>query len=293
VPDEAYYRWLRAGKPYSRAWPVDDFGDKLAAHGYVVYDYPDEAHQKADPAQDHTPYSETGWPVTSPEWWGFAKDVMPPPAGRRSLITGKVLPSLQQLGARLLLDRKAGHPGLAWLKYMNWEPERNYGGPCYQESFKPNYRRYLSSDRGHIHVSGRSDMYLPGHLTAAMRAYDPVKIIQGVDDMATPEQIDEIVERTVQGVIAANAGSAPNPVRWIDRTNQIFAAVGRIEVALGKVDDEIVAALTAVIVPAVVAEVQGALAGIDVEIDTSDLENAAERGVRRAFLDAATADTPT
>ena len=114
----AYQDWVNAGKPISgTARPVKRVGDRLRAYGYTVYYIGDDSHMKAGTPQDHTPFSATGWPVPSPRWWIHAFDVMPPPAG-------KGLPSLQQLGAQMLADAKAGHPGMAWLKYQNWEPER-------------------------------------------------------------------------------------------------------------------------------------------------------------------------
>lgn len=93
---------------------------------------------------------------------------MPPRAGSG-------LPSLQVLGAQMLADKLDGHPGMAWLKYQNWEPQRDNGGFCYQDSFKPSHVRTSSTDRGHIHQSGRSD-----HVTyAGADAYDPVARVRG------------------------------------------------------------------------------------------------------------------
>ncbi|MEK8107399.1 hypothetical protein NKG94_23780 [Micromonospora sp. M12] len=123
---------------------------------------------------------------------GYAIDIMPPAAGARSKVDGLPLPSLQQLGARLVADRKAGVAGIRWLKYMNWEPERNNGGPCYQDSWKPNYARRTSSDRGHIHASG-----LTGYESSTIGAgYDPVTRIRGGDDMSAKaeQQIAELYD---------------------------------------------------------------------------------------------------
>lgn len=163
APNEAYYRWINKGRPISGlARPLRVLKDRLRAYGYTVYDIGNEDHLKANPPLDHTPYATTSWPsLQAEEWWLAAIDIMPPPPG-------KGLPSLQQLGDQILRDKKAGV--FYALKYMNWEPEGDYKGPCYQENFKPNYIRYNSSDRGHIHLSGRSDCFRDTNLDW----YDPV-----------------------------------------------------------------------------------------------------------------------
>jgi hypothetical protein len=191
MADAGYFAWLSAGEPFQLAKPLADLKRILKAHGFTVYDYPDESHQTANPAQDHTPYSETGWPVPSPRWWGHAIDIMPAPSGKKSPITGLFLPTLQQLGAQILKDRKDGVPGISHLKYMNWEPTGNNTGPCYQETFKPNYQRFNSTDRGHIHVSQRSDMTTNDTVA---QDYDPVSRIQGVDMAVdlTPAALQDI-----------------------------------------------------------------------------------------------------
>lgn len=163
-----YTDWVNAGKPVSGvARPVARLGARLKSYGYTVYYIGNDEHMKHNPPEDHTPFAATGWPITSPRWWIFALDIMPPPAGSS-------LPSLQQLGARMLADAKAGHPGMRWLKYMNWEPEKNNGGACYQERFMPTYERRTSGDRGHIHGSARSDC----KDSTLSDDYDPVALIR-------------------------------------------------------------------------------------------------------------------
>lgn len=167
--------WIADGSPFRLATPARDLRDVLRGHGYTVYDIGNRTHLEAEPPEDHTPYSATGWPGTAVYGVGYAIDVMPPPAG---------LPSLQELGAQVLEDRNAGVAGIRWLKYMNWEPEGNYTGPCWHESWQPSYARRSSSDRGHIHLSG-----LTGYESSTIGAgYDPVARIRG-DDMTTADVI--------------------------------------------------------------------------------------------------------
>lgn len=145
----AYQQWVAAGKPMSGlVRPAAALKAILRGYGYTVYDLGDESHLKADPPEDHTPFSATGWPAASPRWWVHAIDVMPPPAGSG-------LPSLAQLGARLVADRNAGVPGVLWIKYLNWEPG---DGACWHESWQPSYARRASTDRGHLHISARTDV---------------------------------------------------------------------------------------------------------------------------------------
>jgi hypothetical protein len=175
---QAYKNWVRDGRPSKVAAPVKALGDRLRSYGYTVYyiGSDDRNHLQADRPEDHCPFSTSGWPVPHPYPYITALDIMPFP--------GSSLPTLQQLGAQLVADRNAGHPGLDWLKYMNWETQRNWGGPCYQDSWKPSYARRTSNDRGHIHASGRSDMV---HAAGAAATYDPVARIRanisGGDDM--------------------------------------------------------------------------------------------------------------
>lgn len=159
VASQAYYNWRNDGSPWELCRPGVKIADKLRAHGYTVYAIgsDDPSHLQASTPEDHTPFSATGWPVKSPYGIIFAIDVMPPKAGQKSKLTGEPLPSLQQLGAQIVADKKAGVPGAFPTKYINWETERDNGGPCYQDGWTPGYYRVGSQDRGHIHWSFRSD----------------------------------------------------------------------------------------------------------------------------------------
>jgi hypothetical protein len=96
--------WINRGKPDSGlALPLQLLANTLSAAGYTVYVYPNDAHLDAEPPEDHTYYSETGWPSSSPKWWRHAIDIMPGPAGK---------PSLQAIGQNLFNARRAARsPG--------------------------------------------------------------------------------------------------------------------------------------------------------------------------------------
>lgn len=159
MASQGYRDWVAAGKPFTLAAPLKRLRDILRGYGYTVYDIGNVSHQLADPPEDHMPYSATGWPNRSPRWYGFALDIMPP--------DDDDLPTLAQLGAQIYADKMAGHEGLAWLKYLNWEPGN---GECHHDKWQPDHVRTDSGDRGHIHASGRSDHYL----TDTTGGYDPV-----------------------------------------------------------------------------------------------------------------------
>lgn len=77
-----YYAWDRLGRPLEPANPIREIVQRLrvayprAAAANLFSWYANEAHYQAEPPQDHTPYSATGWPLVSPQWVVFATDVM-------------------------------------------------------------------------------------------------------------------------------------------------------------------------------------------------------------------------
>lgn len=138
--------WERRGRPFQLAYPLARVRDVLRAAGYTVYDIGNQDHLDADPPEDHTPYSATGWPEWSPYGWGHAIDIMPPPAAAK-------LPSLQVLGRRFVNDRNSGRA--PFIKYINWGPTSDR--EAVQDRWQPNHERRPSRDTGHIHLSQRTD----------------------------------------------------------------------------------------------------------------------------------------
>lgn len=160
-----YNRWVAAGSPrYGMARPIVDLKAVLNAHGFDVGTIGDTSHMSASVWEDHTWASQTGWPQPAAIGWEYALDIMPRGGG----------PGLGQLGARLIADKIAGHPAMAWLKYANWTPP---GGSCRHESWEPGHQVVGSSDSGHIHMSCRTD-YLHSTCVSDNR-YDPVAALTG------------------------------------------------------------------------------------------------------------------
>jgi hypothetical protein len=170
----AYTAWVADGSPWKDARPIHAVGDRLAAHGYTVYYHGDLRHLTNVPPEDHTPFSATGWPGAHPYPYCMATDVMPPAAGQVSKLTGRPLPSLDRLAARLAADKQAGHPQTAWLKYMN---STDADGHIWHDKWTPDHTRSASGDAGHIHLSCRTD-----HVTsAAADGYDLVARTEGAN----------------------------------------------------------------------------------------------------------------
>lgn len=147
------------------ARPLVALRDRLRSYGYTVYDIGDTRHLDHIPPEDHTPYSETGWPGTTPYGWVTAIDIMPPPDNS--------LPSLQSLGGQIFGDRQGNVTGVSWLKYMNWGPVNNR--TAIHDQWQPNHVRRSSSDVGHIHLSSRSDVTQ----STVGDNYDPVARLRG------------------------------------------------------------------------------------------------------------------
>jgi hypothetical protein len=143
-----YYVWVADGRPYRLARPAAALQWVLRGHGLIVYDYPDDDHLQSDPAEDHTPFAATGWPTVSAYGVGHAVDIMP----RNGTAAGRA--ENAAIARRLIADRNAGVPGVAWIKYLNWTDEQ---GVCRQERWMPNHTTRSSTDKGHVHVSSRSD----------------------------------------------------------------------------------------------------------------------------------------
>jgi hypothetical protein len=185
--------WIDRGSPFVLCRPLAALRGRLRAAGYTVYDIGNSSHLDHQPPEDHTPYSETGWPGTSPYGVGMAIDIMPPPAGSG-------LPSLQVLGRRLFDDRQAGRA--PFIKYMNWGPTSD--GAAVQDRWMSGWARWSSSDTGHIHISCRTDYAT----SAAADGYDP---LGGGEFMATAS---DIIVAYSQGMPTTPDGKPVEPVKW-------------------------------------------------------------------------------
>lgn len=286
MASQAYFDWVDDGRPWKFSRPVTALGNRLRAHGYTVYFQGNDDHLKKNTPEDHTPFSATGWPGKSPYPYCMAGDIMPATPGQRSKLTGQPLPSLQRLAAQLRKDKIAGYGPAKFLKYLNWEPEGNYTGPCYHDSWQPDYSRRDSTDRGHIHYSGRTDC----HLSTATDDYDLVARTLGEDDMPTADEIARAVwsfdpgnnaTGDIEGGVPtyrwekAGDNATVNPAYAVGRSivaadvaYQLRDRVDSLAIMLGKVlanvtaDDSELQAIQAAIGEAQEATVRDVLAGL-------------------------------
>jgi len=198
MASQGYRDWLKAGRPYTLIRPAKAVQAAVRGYGLTVYDYPNDAHLQASIPEDHTPFSVTGWPGQNRRWNARALDIMP-----RSDSSAHRKENAD-IARQLIRDRDAGYPGAMWIKYLNWTDEN---GNCKQERWTdagaPLRRTTRSStDRGHVHISGRSDVDDDDRADG----YDPIARMQGRDYSVTDSQLIANAER---GVTALVAGTDP------------------------------------------------------------------------------------
>jgi hypothetical protein len=179
VASSGYYEWVRAGKPYTLIRPAAAIVRILRGYGLTVYHYPNDDHLEASRPQDHTPYSVTGWPGANRRWNARGVDAMP-----RS-DSAAARKENADIARQIIRDRNAGHPGVMWIKYLNWTDEN---GICRQERWTPNHTTISSTDKGHIHISGRSD----ADDDPRADTYDPIARMNGTDEDMDNNQAQQL-----------------------------------------------------------------------------------------------------
>jgi hypothetical protein len=158
-----YAPWVADGKPFRPCTPVAEVIAKFraarpaAAKAGCFGSIGNYDHLTADVPKDHTPYSQTGWPLPSPYGVGFAVDIMHrPDLGVDCHVIFK----------HWLAEAKAGR--LPWLKYLIWQ------GKSY--SVRNNWEpRDADGHFDHVHASTRTD-----HVNTHIGDFDPLG-----DDMPT------------------------------------------------------------------------------------------------------------
>jgi hypothetical protein len=139
-----YRQWLSDGSRWYPATPIDQFAAKMRGHGFLVYVLGAVGtHLDIASPEDHAPFSHTPWPGVQPYPAVLACDIMP---------GGSV--DWRDLGQRIVADKNAGVHGTEWIKYINWTDP---AGNCWHDSWEPHHVQVPSSDRGHLHISGRTD----------------------------------------------------------------------------------------------------------------------------------------
>lgn len=185
MASQSFHDWVKAGRPYTLIRPARVLQAALRGHGLTVYDFPNDEHLTARPPEDHTPFSATGFPGPNKRWHARALDIMPRSGSAAHRKENA------EIARQLIRDRDAGVPGVMWIKYINWTAE---DGTCQQERWTnggaPLKRTTKSStDDGHVHVSGRSDV----DDDARAEGYDPIARMTGIargDDVDQKEILE-------------------------------------------------------------------------------------------------------
>lgn len=256
MASQGFRDWVAAGRPYVLCRPCREFEALLKAAGYTVYDYPDDRHQLADLPEDHTPYSATGWPLPSARWVGHAVDVMPK-AG---------LMPLPELARRIIAARDARTPGTEWIKYLNWTDEQ---GRCWHERWAADGTRITTSstDKGHLHVSARSDY--DNSDTVSASGWNPLEGDMPWTDAsikALTNRVDSIIDMDDVNPVGDNLKPEPN---------QLARAIRALGDGLKQVADDVAAvkarpvslALSPEDRAAIVADLAAALLGREAAAD--------------------------
>lgn len=148
-----YQGWLNDGATWYLIDPLVYLRDALRAKGYTVYDIGNKAHLTHVPPEDHTPYSATGFPGQSRYPYVHAIDIMP----KKNALGQDDFADLETLAKLLIQDKRSGKA--PFIKYMNYTTAQ---GLCWHISWQPNERITSSSDKGHIHLSARTDYWNSG-----------------------------------------------------------------------------------------------------------------------------------
>jgi hypothetical protein len=164
-----YDQWIADGRPWRPAPVIDRFAELMRGHGFEVFTIGDQNHLTATLPEDHTPYSHTPWPGAQPYPQILALDVMP---------GGAV--DWRWLGRQIVTDRFAGVRGTGWIKYINWTDPTD---SCWHDRWEPDNTHTPSTDRGHIHISARTDRLGASELSD----WDPVAELLGAKPTPQPQ----------------------------------------------------------------------------------------------------------
>lgn len=251
----AYFQWVTVGKPYTLIRPARDLQRNVRRHGLVVYDYPNEAHLTAEPPEDHTPFSYTGYPGANRRWNARGLDVMP----RSSTNAGRA--ENAAIAEQIIADRDAKVPGTEWIKYLNYT---DLDGNCWHVSWQPEKRVTRSTDCGHIHISGRSDF----DDWAGAAGYDPVARLTGGDAEVVT---DDDVRRIAQGVwelFRAPVGPDGTAYNMQDHVLKTEFGVSTLKTAVTALAAEVARLAELILAGDGSADVAVILAGIQTKLDT-------------------------
>lgn len=206
MASQGYYDWVAAGKPYALIRPLAMVQANIRRHGITVYDYPDDSHLKAARPEDHTPFSVTGWPTANKRWKARAIDIMP------RADTEAARDENTAIALQMIEDKDDGVPGTEWIKYLNYTDD---AGDCWHVAWQPNKVVTPSTDAGHVHVSGRSDV----DLDTRADEYDPVARLNGITTPSGEDMAMIAVNDRGDGQVYFCIGGFSFPIKREDVSN--------------------------------------------------------------------------
>jgi hypothetical protein len=154
---EYYDNWVADGKPWRNARPIAEIAAKLkaarpaAASAGCFGTIGDLAHLLAEPPQDHTPYSQTGWPLPNPYPRITATDITHRP---------DLGVDCNEIHKHWLASANAGQ--MPWIKYWIWQGRRY----DVRNNFNP---VSASGHYDHLHGSQRTD-----HIETSIGGWHPL-----------------------------------------------------------------------------------------------------------------------
>jgi len=137
-----YFDWIRDGKPFTLATPVQEYRKALRRAGFSatnVGTIGDKAHLTASTPEDHTPFSRTGWPDVHPYPYVLALD-----------LSGALSDGLSWIGVVRYWLEEARAGRTPWVKYVKVQGMRY----DVRNGWKP---VVASGHYDHGHVSFRTD----------------------------------------------------------------------------------------------------------------------------------------
>jgi hypothetical protein len=147
-----YQPWVEAGRHWANAPIVQIYHDAIR-HAYphaVIGTIGDERHLTAEVPEDHTPYSQTGWPYATRHGIVTALDV-------------SEIPHLDALAMKWVNDARRGNA--PWVKYVNFNG--------HQWSHADHFNAaHANPDYGHVHIS-----FCTNHLNPIIGDYHILPIV--------------------------------------------------------------------------------------------------------------------
>lgn len=238
---QAFKDWVKDGRPFKLAQPIEDYRKALVAYGWPSSELGtigDEDHLQAEVPQDHCPFSFTGWPLPNEYPYVHALDVMHKPANGQDVAP---------LAAYWIDEAKAGRT--PWVKYINWRGQ--------QYDVRHNWEaRPIGGHFDHAHISYRTDWTHKG-----IGDWNPTKGSTPVTTSATGR---DVWAETIDAQSEDYRQPAAEFLKWTVTNNRILV---RLETAVEALQTAVDALSGGAGSPVNPQELADALAGSEAFVD--------------------------